>query len=135
MRGLRLFSEVLEILDDEDGVDEEDLVLTMTLYQVRACHYEEILDSWSQEMRRNSYPSESDAAEARRERLAFSGDTEDGPPLAWVVGWSGRYVNRYGPAIPAARKAWGHVFWDRRRLIKSGGLNAVLRERDDYFWG
>jgi len=130
MRGLRLFSEVLEILEDEHGVDEEDLVLAMTLYQVRARHYERILNNVSQDIRRDLYPSESEAAEAGRERLPFSGDTEDGPSLAWVVGWSGRYMNRDGTAIPTALKAWGHVFWDRRRLITSKGLNAVLRERD-----
>ena len=44
-------------------------------------------------------------------------------------------MNRYGPAIPAALKAWGHMFWDRRRLIKSKGLNAVLRARHGSYWG
>lgn len=127
-----MFSELLESLelDDHDG-----LVATLELYLVRARDFESVISRDTQTTRRNLYPSESDAAEARRERLPFSGDIQHGPPLAWVVGWSGRYVNRYGPAIPAPLKAWGHVFWDRRRLIESKGLNAVLRERDGYCWG
>jgi len=137
-RGLRLFAEILEILKHEDGMDEEDLVLTMTLYQVRARNFEHLLDNLTQTERRDDFPSEFDDAEARRERLPFSGDIEDGPPLAWVIGWRGRFFNRYGVAVPAALKPWGHVFWDRRRLIDSKGTDAVLRARDVddwYDWG
>ena len=137
-RGLRLFADVLEILDDMDGVDEEHLVLTMELYQVRARNYHRIMDNITQDERRLSYPSEFDRAEARRERLPFSGDTEHGPPLAWVIGWRGRFLNRYRIAIPPALKPWGHVFWDRRHLIDSKGTDAVLRARDIddwYDWG
>lgn len=80
-------------------------------------------------LRRNRYTLEGDRMEARRERLPFSGDTEDGPPLAWVTEWRGRYSNRYGDDLPHSLKPWGHVFWDRGRLIKSKGMDAVLRER------
>lgn len=130
LRGLRLFSKTLAT----HGHDE--LVETMQRYHIRAGgDYELVLGNTSQDMRRHAHPSEGDLAEARQEKLPFSGDTEDGPPLAWVIGWRGRYVNRYGPAIPASLKAWGHVFWDHRRLIESKGKDAVLRARDEYGWG
>ncbi len=139
MRGLRLFADILEILEDEDSLDKEHLVLTtMELCQVRARPFDYVMGSVSQVERRHFFPSEFDEAEARRERLPFSGDNEHGPPLAWVIGWRGRFLNRYGVAIPAALKPWGHVFWDRRRLIDIKGTNAVLRARDVddwYDWG
>ncbi|KAL2015312.1 hypothetical protein VTK56DRAFT_5890 [Thermocarpiscus australiensis] len=125
LRGLRLFSKVLATHDHEE------LVKTMRQYQVRSSGmYEHAVSRAAQHSRRAVYPSERDLAEARREKLAFAGDTEDDPPLAWVIGWRGRYSNTYGFIIPAPLKAWGHVFWDRRRLIESKGKDAVLRARD-----
>jgi hypothetical protein len=70
--------------------------------------------------------------EARRERLRFSGDMEDGPPLAWVIYWRRRYSNRYGGAVRPSLQAWGYVFWNGRRLIKIKGTEEVLREREQH---
>ncbi len=126
LRGLLLFSKILATHQRDE------LVETMQRYHVRAGQYESVLGYVSQDMRRLVRPSEGDLAEARREKLAFVSDTEDGPPLAWVMGWRGIYVNRYGPAIPAPLKTWGHVVWDRRRLIESKGKDVVLRARNEY---
>jgi hypothetical protein len=82
-----------------------------------------------QDSRRETYPTEDDRAADRRERLRFGGDTNDGPPLAWVVEWRGVYNNRFGCFLPESLKKWGHVFWDRKRLIRSQGIEHVLRER------
>ncbi|KAK7943915.1 uncharacterized protein PG986_013028 [Apiospora aurea] len=44
-----------------------------------------------------------DEAEARRDPLAFLGDsvpTEGGPPVAWVRLWNGKYANLYGGYVP-----------------------------------
>ncbi|KAK4237487.1 hypothetical protein C8A03DRAFT_44656 [Achaetomium macrosporum] len=125
LRGLRLFSKVLATHDHEE------LVKTMQQYQVKSGTYEHVLSWVAQHRRRAVYPSAGDLAEARGEKLAFAGDTKDGPPLAWVIGWRGRYTNVYGPVIPAPLKAWGHVFWDCRRLVESKGKDAVLRARDE----
>jgi hypothetical protein len=125
LRGLRLFSRVLATHEHDE------LVETMRHYQVQAGVYEYVLSWMAQHRRRAAHPSEGDLAETRGDKLAFSRDTEDGPPLAWVIGWHGRYSNMYGPIIPAALKVWGHVFWDRRRLIESKGKDVVLREREE----
>jgi len=92
--------------------------------------FETILGWTNQFNRRERYPMEGDELEDRQERLPFCGDTEDGPPIAWVTEWRGRYSNSYGGAIPASLKKWGHVFWDRGRLIRSKGMEHVLRERE-----
>ncbi|KAL2262529.1 hypothetical protein VTK26DRAFT_1059 [Humicola hyalothermophila] len=123
LRGLRLFANVLATRDHDE------LAAAMLQYQVRFRGFEHVLSWAMQHGRRTLYPSETDLAEARKDRVAFAGDTEDGPPLAWVIGWCGRYCNTHGPIIPAELKAWGYVSWDRRRLIKSGGKDAVLRAR------
>ncbi|KAK3308332.1 uncharacterized protein B0T15DRAFT_410673 [Chaetomium strumarium] len=124
LRGIQLFSQVLATHNHEE------LVKTIQRYQVPCYTYEHVLSWATQHSRRALYASEGDLAEARREKLVFAGDTEDGPPLAWVIGWRGRYVNAYGPIIPAPLKTWGHVFWDRRRLIESKGKDEVLLTRD-----
>jgi hypothetical protein len=98
----------------------------MQKYMAPYCIFiEPILDWTSQDMRRREHPSEEDRAEARRERLPFLGDAEDGPPLAWVIVWRGRYSNEYGSVIDRRLKTWGYVFWDCRRLNESGGKKQL----------
>ncbi|KAK3291496.1 uncharacterized protein B0H64DRAFT_409148 [Chaetomium fimeti] len=70
-----------------------------------------------------------DGDRAPREWPLFSGDTTDGPPLAWVTGPSGRYPQTRDYPIPDSLK-WGYVFWDRRRFMRQGGVDHVLRERE-----
>lgn len=107
----------------------------MQQYQISSNAYERVLTRSTQHNRRALYLSEYDLAEAHAEKLAFAGDTEDRPPLAWVIRWRGIYTNRYGPAIPVSLKSWGHVFWDLRRLIDIKGKDAVLRARDGHDGG
>ena len=59
--------------------------------------------------------------------LPFSGDKEDGPPLAWVTMWNGTVSNTYGSEIPAAVQDWGYVFWDAQRLVEMGGEQEVKK--------
>lgn len=129
MRGLPPFDDVI-------GVDDhEELVSDMQYYLVHgsnALDPENDLSCTNQYFRRERHPLEGDELEARRARLPFSGDTEDGPPLAWVIHWRGRYSNSYGDVIQPSLQSWGHVFWDRGRLIRSKGTEEVLRERERY---
>ena len=127
MRGLLVFADIVR----EDEHDE--LVELMELYMIYGYgDIEQTLCSDSQFSRRQRYPLEGDRMESRRERLAFSGDVEDGPPLSWVIYWRGRYRNRYAGSIVARLQTWGHVFWDRKRLININGTKEVLRERDNH---
>jgi hypothetical protein len=83
----------------------------MQKYMAPYCIFiEPILDWTSQDMRRREHPSEEDRAEARRERLPFLGDAEDGPPLAWVIVWRGRYSNEYGSVIDRRLKRGAMCF-------------------------
>lgn len=58
-------------------------------------------------------------------KLPFSGDTESAPPLSWVILCRGRDENYVDGIVPKELKTWGHVFWDLRRLVSSGGKQAV----------
>lgn len=83
----------------------------------------------AQERRRQQYPSDEDAAQARRDRLLFLGDRDPGvPPLAWVIMWRGQYYNEFGRMINGKFKRWGFVFWDCKRLNASGLKERLVRE-------
>jgi hypothetical protein len=81
----------------------------------------------AQDNRRFEYSTDEDRAEAVRQKLPFSRDKEEGPPLAWVIMWRGTYSNSYGDVIPDSLKAWGYIFWDANRLVKSGAKDSLLR--------
>jgi hypothetical protein len=125
MRGLLPFYDIVRANNHEELVD---------LMQYYLVHGNDVIEQalgWTNQFfRRERYPLEGDQMEARRARLPFSGDAEDEPPLAWVIYWMGRYSNSYGGAIQASLQSWGHVFWDRKRLIRSKGTEEVLRERE-----
>jgi len=87
-----------------------------------------VLDVVSQSIRRSESFSEQDRAELERHELPFTGDREDGPPLAWVVIWGGTYSNMYGDMVPDSLQEWGYVFWDAGRLVESGGEQELRRE-------
>lgn len=77
--------------------------------------------------RRQDHPSDDDQAEAVLRKLPFPGDkAEGGPPLVWVMMWKRTYINCYGDLIPGGLKAWGYVFWDARRTVRSGGKDALF---------
>ncbi len=83
------------------------------------------LNRGAQYHRRVELPSAADWDEANRVALPFSGDKEDGPPLAWATMWKGAVSNVYGFAIPTSVQAWGYVFWDAQRFVESGGKRRV----------
>jgi hypothetical protein len=125
MRGLLPFDDILT-----DGTH-DDLVLSMQYYLVHGGgDITEWALSWTNQFfRRERHPLEDDRREARRERLRFSGNAENGPPRAWVIYWRGRYSNRYAGAVRPSLHMLGYVFWDRKRLIQIKGIEEVLRER------
>ncbi len=84
----------------------------------------------NQAARRRRLPTDEDGIEAAWEKLKFDGDLEDGPPLAWIVYWKDRYINRYGDALEPTVQRWGHVFWDYRRLVLSQGLEELMSKRE-----
>ncbi len=92
--------------------------------------FDSCLDWTFQERRRHLHPTEGDRLERESAPLLFDGDTLDGPPLAWVTLWGGRYVNTYGDTVPQSLKQWGHVFWDADRLRESGGVERIQHERE-----
>jgi hypothetical protein len=86
--------------------------------------------------------SEHDRAEYDRAPLRFWDDDEDGPPLGWVILWRETYSNFFGDPVPPNLQDWGYVFWDRDRLIRTGGKDDIVRDRlavsDDpraFAWG
>jgi hypothetical protein len=127
MRGLLPFYDAVRA----QAGDHEEFVQEMQYYLVHGndANPENIMRWTNQCCRRERYPLEGDRLEARRARFPFSGDAEDGPPLAWVIYWKGRYSNGYGGAIPASLQSWGYVFWDRERLRESKGREEVRRKR------
>ncbi|TGJ81522.1 hypothetical protein E0Z10_g7240 [Xylaria hypoxylon] len=130
-RGLRMIARFLAINDHQDLVsgmerclidpsgDDESLV--------------ESLNFESQIHMRDLSPDAPDArdeAELGLDQMSFAGDSlsPDGPPLAWVALWSGKYVNLHGQFTPAPPKQWGYVMWDARRWAGVGekGLQELF---------
>ncbi|KAL2144764.1 hypothetical protein VTI28DRAFT_8610 [Corynascus sepedonium] len=71
-----------------------------------------------------------DEAERRRDPLKFVGDAvpPDGPPLGWVLLWSGTYANIYGEYVPETVRKWGYVMWDERRWAELGARDLVAKQ-------
>lgn len=64
--------------------------------------------------------------EARGDRAKFTKEREDGPPLPWVIMWRGTWRETFGAELPEALKMRGYVFWDCKRLVKSGGKDKLV---------
>ncbi|KAH8774578.1 hypothetical protein F5883DRAFT_627792 [Diaporthe sp. PMI_573] len=75
-------------------------------------------------------PDARDEAEQRRDSMAFVGDgvPPDGPPLAWVLLWGGRYANICGEYVPEPLRRWGYVMWDKHRWTAMGAEQLVARQ-------
>jgi hypothetical protein len=75
-------------------------------------------------------PDARDEAEQRRDAMTFVGDAvpPDGPPLAWVLLWGGRYANIYGEYVPEPLRRWGYVMWDKHRWTAMGAEQLVARQ-------
>ena len=69
-----------------------------------------------------------DKAQAERQPMPFTGDSEGSPPLAWVTIWKGTYSNLFGEWMPRSFLRWGYVMWDSDRMI-SAGAGAVLEDK------
>ncbi|KAL2192587.1 hypothetical protein P885DRAFT_72864 [Corynascus similis CBS 632.67] len=71
-----------------------------------------------------------DEAERRRDPLEFAGDAvpPNGPPLGWVLLWSGTYANIYGEYVPEIVRKWGYVMWDERRWAELGARDLVAKQ-------
>lgn len=55
------------------------------------------------------------------------------PPLAWTTIWGGTYSELYGWYISDEMRRWGYVFWDAERLKRTGGIEVLMRQWED-FW-
>ncbi|KAI0538974.1 hypothetical protein GGR58DRAFT_512654 [Xylaria digitata] len=122
-RGLKLITRFLA-LDDV-----QDLVVAMERYIINPLLHgvslAKSIGHTSQSTRRYwspNAPSARDEAEHQGHRMSFAGDLlpPNGPPLAWVVLWGGRYTNFYGGAAPTQPKRWGYTMWDARRWADVG---------------
>ncbi|CAI6098918.1 unnamed protein product [Clonostachys chloroleuca] len=78
-----------------------------------------------QQRRRQTQPSDRDAAQDRREPMVFSHDTIDSPPLGWTLIWKETYSNIYGYYVPSSLRRWGYVMWDASRMGESGGIRVL----------
>ncbi|RFU75927.1 hypothetical protein TARUN_6330 [Trichoderma arundinaceum] len=63
------------------------------------------------------FPNPQDEAQERGDPMEFTGDTTsaEGPPVAWVLLWNGRYANIYGNYVPIQLRKWGYVMWNEYR--------------------
>ncbi|KAI0205950.1 hypothetical protein F4808DRAFT_455447 [Astrocystis sublimbata] len=124
-RGLKKTVRLLTINDHDELVQQ--MVRCLSHSAEIDAHMYEVLGDVSQMCRRDEsskYPNSRDEAEQRRDILQFAGDAvpPDGPPVAWVQLWGGKYSNIYGDYVPESVRRWGYVMWDERRWIdmKSG---------------
>lgn len=130
-RGLVPFHKVLRTPDHDDLVT----LMQQTMTPCRGEAIDNCLRWATQYRRRSAQLSEADRREASWEKLPFSEDKEDGPPLAWVEIWTGTFSNSYGDVIPPPMHDWGYVFWDKRRLVQSGGKRELKRMWTDLWLG
>lgn len=129
--GLKLLRRVLRTTDHEELVDT--MQKNMTPSVANNIWINTVIMRLTQESRRETYPNDDhDKLETARQKLPFAGDKEDAPPLAWVILWKGTYSNTYGDLIPDSLHAWGYIFWDVQRLVRSGGKQRLLRAWDTW---
>ncbi|KAL6835548.1 hypothetical protein V8C40DRAFT_234572 [Trichoderma camerunense] len=77
-----------------------------------------------------SFPNKRDEAEQRQDPIRFTGDTvpPNGPPLAWVLLWGGKYANIYGEYVPESLRRWGYVIWDKIRWDSMEAKELIARQ-------
>lgn len=89
---------------------------------------DEAVSDLNQELRRERWYSEHDAAQDRRDKTPFDKDTPNQPPLAWVTFWNDEASNYFGPYVRGPFRRWGFVMWDAPRLRASGALEYMELE-------
>jgi hypothetical protein len=62
--------------------------------------------------------------------LPFSRDKQEGPNLARAIIWRGISRNMYDGLLPESSKAWGYVFWDAKRMLRTKGEETLVRMRE-----
>ncbi|KAK7430734.1 hypothetical protein QQZ08_002778 [Neonectria magnoliae] len=89
-----------------------------------------VLGTVAQSDRRDMSPNSNDEAEQRRDPIDFVGDgmRPDGPPLAWVLLWGGKYANIYGEYVPESLRRWGYVMWNERQWNDSGAKELIATQ-------
>jgi hypothetical protein len=125
--GLKLFRKILET----EKFDELVQLVQATIRWPSGYTLGQCLSSDAQMYRRFAADrlSEYEQAEIDKKKIVFTGDEVDAPPLAWVLLWGEEYSNWFGEVVPLSLHDWGYVFWDKRRLMETGGKDRVLRDR------
>ncbi|KAH7171617.1 hypothetical protein DER46DRAFT_592456 [Fusarium sp. MPI-SDFR-AT-0072] len=128
-RGLQVASTLFDL---QDHLKKVDVVARESVLVVNDLLLESTVP-YRQEERRMNQHSDSDLAQDNREKMAFNGDDEDSPPLAWVTFWNGQYSNLYGDFLPRSLREWGYIMWDRNRLVNADALALVDQEWKTYY--
>lgn len=147
-RGLKMVVRLLAIDDHETLVTTMQRCLTHD--QSLDAPLRKSLGSLAQSDRREmsaSYPNARDTAEQRRDPMDFVGDAlpPDGPPVAWVLLWDGKYANIYGDYVPVSLRRWGYVMWNESRWTDMGVKELIVMQwetapglieeiKNDYNW-
>jgi hypothetical protein len=129
-RGLEMLARLLVVNDHEILVDKVSRCIT-SHHEVDAPLRKVFWDVTQSGRRQMSTAVNArDDAQQRRDPMEFRGDVvpPDGPPLAWVLLWSGIYANVYGECTPRSLRDWGYVMWDERRWIEFEAKDLVLRQ-------
>ncbi|KAI1126494.1 hypothetical protein F5Y10DRAFT_293754 [Nemania abortiva] len=134
-RGLKMLARITRINNDDTLLRKLDKSLTC----IGRGHEHRILESMDggyNELRRYESPNfpgnlgARDEAQQRQDPMQFSGDSlpPNGPPLAWVLLWGGKYVHVYGNLVPESLKRWGYVMWDARRWTETASEGLIAKE-------
>jgi hypothetical protein len=123
-RGLSILSSVFEAQDRPKLVEvvSEEIVAVVDDVLFRTTI------PWYQESRRETQHSDRDQAQDDRERMVFTGDSDDSPPFAWVVFWKEAYSNLFGDFIPRPLRQWGYIMWDKDRLDNTDAAAILDQE-------
>lgn len=116
-RGMRMAARLLGIDDHDKLVD--NMRIRRGYGENIDASLEKSLSMMAQYRRRErspKYPTARDRDERSRCLMEFTGDTipPDGPPMAWVLLWSGKYSNICGEYVPKPLRKSGYVMWDER---------------------
>ncbi|RBQ77753.1 hypothetical protein FVER14953_05762 [Fusarium verticillioides] len=123
-RGLSVLSSVFEAQDRRKlvAVVSEEIVAVVDDVLFRTTI------PWYQESRRETQHSDRDQAQDDREKMVFTGDSDDSPPFAWVVFWKEAYSNLFGDFIPRPLRQWGYIMWDKDRLDNTDATAILDQE-------
>ncbi|KAI3336499.1 hypothetical protein HD806DRAFT_528105 [Xylariaceae sp. AK1471] len=130
-RGLKMLARLL-IIDDRQTLVSK-MERRLRIYSGEEVTIPETMNAFNQmERRRTStnFPNAMDVAERYRDPLEFLGDSTrlNGPPLAWVLLWGGKYANINGALVPESLKRLGYVMWDESRWGCPGARAFIAKQ-------